>query len=84
MPYEVRLDGARSALRAGTHLQLEMEPIRNPVTGVETFPQVVLPEGFVYKESLRAASRSFRLSGAVSYTHPGKNAAIAPFEYRGP
>lgn len=84
VPFEVKLDGVRSAVRAGTLLELEMEPIRNPVTGAETFPQVILPEGFVYKESLRAASRSFRVSGGVSYEHPGKNAAFAPFDYRGP
>jgi len=84
VPYEVKLDGARSAVRAGTRLQLEMEPIRNPVTGAETYPQVILPEGFVYKESLRAATRTFQLNGAVSYAHPGKNAAFAPFAYRGP
>lgn len=84
VPYEVSLDGARSKVRAGSALSLEMEPIKNPVTGVEAFPQVVLPQGFVYKESTRASSKAFRVTGDVSYEYQGKDCAIAPFEYRGP
>lgn len=84
VPYEVTLDGARSKLRAGNALALEMEPIKNPVTGAEAFPQVVLPQGFVYKESTRASSKFFRVDGAVRYQYQGKDCAIAPFEYSGP
>lgn len=85
VPYELALDGVRSTLKAGEALTLEMEPIKNPVTGAEAFPQVVLPQGFVYKESTRASSRAFRVSGGVvNYEYQGKDCAIAPFEYSGP
>ena len=82
--YELKLDGAHSTLRAGDALNLEMEPIRNPVSGAEAFPQVVLPQGFVYKESIRASSKSFWVRQGVNYEYSGKDAAYAPFEYTGP
>lgn len=84
VPYEVSIDGPRSRLRAGSALALEMEPIKNPVTGAEAFPQVVLPQGFVYKESTRASSRAFRVDDDIRFEYQGKDCAIAPFEYSGP
>lgn len=30
-----------------------------------------------------AASKAFRVHGAVSYDHPGKHAAFGPFDYKG-
>ena len=33
LPFEIKLDGANSTARAGNAVELEMEPIRNPVTG---------------------------------------------------
>ncbi|HXG35885.1 MAG TPA: DUF1326 domain-containing protein [Dehalococcoidia bacterium] len=82
--YEVKLDGANSVIRAGDMLELEMEPIRNPVTGAEAYPRVVLPQGFVYQESTRTSSKLFRVKGAINYQYQGKDAAFSPFEYKGP
>ncbi len=83
VPYAISINGVRSTLQAGSAIALEMEPIRNPVTGAEAFPQVVLPEGFVYRESTRASSKAFRVSGALNFGSQGKDCAVAPFEYRG-
>lgn len=84
VPYEVKLDGVRSSVRAGTAHQLELEPMRNPVSGAEVYPGVVLPQGFVFKEAALASSRTYAVHGGVNYEHPGKYAAVAPFEYAGP
>lgn len=82
--YEFELNGERTTLRAGAALELAMEPIRNPVTGVEVHPGVVLPEGFIFKEGRFASSRTFKVRDGISYEHSGKYAAYAPFEYQGP
>lgn len=84
VPFRMELKGANSTLRAGDAMHLEMEPIRNPVSGAEAFPRVVLPQGFVYKESTRASSKSFRVNDGVHYEYKGRDAAFAPFEYSGP
>jgi hypothetical protein len=65
-------------------LELELTPIKNPVTGAEVYPRVVLPQGFVWKEAGIAASKAFRVSDGVRYDHTGKYAALAAFEYSGP
>lgn len=84
VPYDVAIDGARSRLQAGSAITLEMEPIKNPVTGAEAFPQVVLPQGFVYKESTRASSKAFSVIDDIRFDYQGKDCAIAPFDYSGP
>ena len=58
-----------------------MEPIKNPVSGAEVTPGAVLPQGLIFKQGDFASSKTFRVSNGVSFEHPGKYAAIAPFEY---
>jgi hypothetical protein len=84
VPYEVHLDGVQSRVRAGHALELSLQPIRNPVTGAEVHPRVVLPQGFVWKEASIAASKAFWLRDGIGFDHTGKYAALAPFEYSGP
>jgi hypothetical protein len=82
--FEVALDGLASRFRAGEELELELEPIRNPVTGAEVHPGIVLPEGIITKRADLGASRVFRLRDGVEYDHSGKYVAVGPFEYAGP
>jgi hypothetical protein len=82
--YEVEIAGDRSSLRAGDALEIEFEPIANPVTGAEVHPGAVLPEGIVFKQGSFARTRRNVLRGDVEYDHSGQYAAFAPFEYSGP
>jgi hypothetical protein len=83
-PSEVSMDDYRSRVRAGSFIDLQMEPVKNPVTGAEVHPRVLLPEGMVFKDGMLGASTRFRVDGPVKFEHDGKYAAAAPFEYRGP
>jgi hypothetical protein len=83
-PVEIELAGERSRLKVGDLAELQMEPIRNPVTGDETTGGVVLPKGLVFSEGWCAASTTFWVNDGVSYDHSGKQAEYAPFEYAGP
>lgn len=82
--YALTLSGHRTTLRAGAAMEMEFEPIRNPVSGAEVHPGAVLPEGFIFKEGSFASSKTFSVRGGVNYEHPGKYAAFGPFEYQGP
>lgn len=85
VPYKVSVQDFHSSVQAGDKLRLDLEPIRNPVSGAETHPRVVLPEGFVWQDGGIARSAAFQVKdGAVSYDHSGDYAAYAPFEYHGP
>ena len=80
--YELSLAGDEGAtLRAGDSVELEIETVKNPVTGAEVHPRAVLPEGLVFKDGALLASKRFVTRGSVAYDHSGRYAAIAPFEY---
>ena len=83
-PVDLEVNGERSRYKIGDLAELQMEPIKNPVTGAETRGGVMLPSGLVFSEGWCAASTTFWVKDGVSYDHSGKQAEYAPFEYSGP
>lgn len=82
--YELALDGVHTRLKAGDYVEIECGPIRNPVSGAETHPGVVLPEGIILKRGDLGATTRFRVTRGVEYDHSGKYMAVGPFEYAWP
>lgn len=82
-PFDVKVDGYNSSVRAGDYVALQMEAVKNPVTKAEVHPRAILPEGIVFKDGMLGASSAFRIAGPVNFEHAGKYAAAAPFEYQG-
>jgi hypothetical protein len=80
--FEFSADSYNSRIRAGDFVVVEMEPVRNKVTKAETHPRAILPEGFIVKEAELGASRTFRISGPVSFDHSGHYAAFGRFSYQ--
>jgi hypothetical protein len=81
-PVEVEIDGERSRYKIGDLAELQMEPIKNPVTGDEIRSGVLLPKGLVFNEGWCASSSVFRVNDGVSYDHSGKQAEYAAFAYK--
>lgn len=79
--FDVRLAEHASQAKIGDSVALDFETIRNPVTNAEVHPEVVLPEGLIVKRGSMAASKVFRVGGALSYDHSGKYAAFGRFDY---
>jgi hypothetical protein len=79
--YDIAFDGVRTRVRAGDALVVEGGPIRNPVSGAEAFPGVVLPQGIVVKRADLGASTRFRVSRDIEYDHTGQYLAVGAFEY---
>jgi hypothetical protein len=82
VPYEGSIEDPRTTVRVGSLLELGTEPVKNPVTGVESFPRAILPQGFIVKEAALLRSSSLRLDGPIEYDHTGKYAAVGPFSYQ--
>jgi hypothetical protein len=80
-PYDVTIDGRHAHLKIGDALALDTTAIRNPVTGAEAHPGVVLPEGLIVKTADLCASRVFTLDAAIAFDHSGQYAAVGPFDY---
>jgi hypothetical protein len=84
VPYEVELNGMETRVRAGGVVELQMQPVRNAVTGVETIASVTLPSGIIYKDADLGASATFHVRDGISYDHSGRYASVGQFDYSGP
>ena len=84
VPFELELDGIRSRVRAGESFELELEPIRNPVSGADVTPGAILPQGIIFKRGDLGATTRFRVSNGIEYDHSGQYMAVGPFEYAWP
>jgi hypothetical protein len=82
--YDLAFDGVKTRIRCGEYVEVECGPIRNPVTGVESYPGVILPEGIILKRGDLGATTRFRVSNGIEYDHSGQYMAVGPFEYTWP
>jgi hypothetical protein len=82
--YDVKFDGVHTHVRCGDQVDIECAPIRNPVTGVESHPAVVLPQGIIFKGGDLGMTSRMKVSGGIEYDHTGKYMAAGPFNYRWP
>jgi hypothetical protein len=83
-PYEVEVADGRSRYRIGDVAELQVEPIRNAVTGNEVHPRLLLPEGLLVRDLGLFASERFTVKGSVGYDHSGRYAAVGAFANSGP
>jgi hypothetical protein len=67
----------------GDVAELELEPIRNPVTGAEIHPSLELPEGLITRKASLLSSKVFRVRDGVAFDHSGRYGALGPFDYSG-
>lgn len=59
------IEARRGGFRIEGYLELELEPIRNPVTGAPHRARIVLPEGFEFREA-EVASGTFIANGDIA------------------
>ena len=83
-PYHVTFDGIHTQVSCGEYLDVECGPIRNPVSGAEAHPGVVLPEGIIFKQGDLGTTTRFRVANGIEYDHSGKYMAAGPFNYSWP
>lgn len=83
---EVKAAGKESGLSVDDRLKAVFQPIRNPVTKVETSSKVVLPQGFVANELDQYTLKEFwvHASPELQFAHPGKCGELAKIHWKGP
>lgn len=84
VPYEIEMNGIATRIKAGNALEVESATIRNPVTGAEAHPGIVLPEGIIVKQADLGCSKVFRVREGIKMDHSGQYTALGPFEYAFP
>jgi hypothetical protein len=82
--YDVQLNGIGSRVKAGDVVELESTVIKNPVSGKDAHPRIMLPEGIVVKEADLGCSKVFRIAEQVAMDHSGQYTAVGAFEYSFP
>lgn len=74
--FEVDVDGRKGRLKVEGLIEMQGEPIRNPVTGGESRARIDLPDGFEYAIA-EMGSASSRTSGNVSLSLENSYAQFA-------
>ena len=82
--YDVQLNGIGSRMTAGNVVEFESTVIKNPVSGKDAHPRMILPEGLIVKEADLGCSKVFRINEAVPMDHSGQYSAVGVFEYAFP
>jgi hypothetical protein len=77
-PFEFSFDknGRMARLVAKGVLETDVEPIKNPVTGLPHRIRVVMPEGFEHKEA-EVASANIRSTGAIRFETEHSHGSLA-------
>jgi hypothetical protein len=84
VPFDLQLSGIGSRVKAGNVVELESTSIKNPVSGKDAHPRLILPEGLIVKEADLGCSKVFRIGEGVPMDHSGQYTAVGPFEYTFP
>ena len=82
--YELELNGVTSRMKAGNVVEMESTFIKNPVSGKEAHPRMILPEGIIVKEADLGCSKVFRVGEGVPMDHSGQYTVVGPFDYASP
>ena len=82
VPFHIDFQGIRSRASVPGMLDLQLTPMKNPVTGEDELAKLLKPTGFTSKEQDLCTSATFRLTGeGLSYDHSGRYAEYSRFEY---
>ncbi|HLJ14177.1 MAG TPA: DUF1326 domain-containing protein [Bryobacteraceae bacterium] len=82
IPFEFRLNGKDSSVRAGTVMQIATEPVKNPVTGEPEGMRIEHETGFIFKtgEVVSGKVCESNIDG-LRFVYPNKAAFIASIRY---
>ncbi len=83
-PVNIEVAGKETRISVEGQLNVEFDSIKNPVTGDESFPRVVLPQGVWSNELEQFTTRTFDGGdGDLAKSYPGNVAQIAEVHWRG-
>jgi hypothetical protein len=78
--FDCDVAGRTGRVRIPGHVELDVAPIRNPVTGKPHRAQIRLPEGFEFHEA-EMASANMRAGGQIPMSFSGRYAALYDIAY---
>jgi hypothetical protein len=81
-----KIDGKNSSFSVPGIIDVQTEPFKNPVTGVESETEVHLPKGFIWQSAKACKTKKMRIvSPNLSFDESGKNAFFCEtLTFKGP
>jgi len=80
---ETKLDGVRSRIRFDGIYEVELTPMKNPVTGEDEPAILIKPKGFTSKHQELCTTSKMRLAGqGLAFEHANKYGEYSLFEYK--
>jgi len=84
VPFVLDLKGTQSRVKVGDIVDLQLTPMKNPVTGEEEPATLLKPKGFTSHQQELCATATFWLtSEGLSFDHSGRYGEFSAFEYQG-
>jgi hypothetical protein len=82
LPFQFNWNGRNSSAKIGDALQIETEPIKNPVTGEPESSRIVHETGFIFKEGEVLSGKTCRAkAGPLDFSYPNKAGFVARTRY---
>ena len=82
MPFEVKVDGLKSKVRAGEALWMELGPILNPVTKKPESVRLEHGTGFIFQNAECLSAREMKVkAGELDFSWPDKAGFISQIKY---
>lgn len=80
--YDINLNGIHSRLTIPDVAEVNLTPMKNPVTGEDELATLLKPTGFTSKQQELCATETYRITTeGLSFDHSGKYGEFSPFEY---
>jgi hypothetical protein len=82
VPFNVRIEGLQSTARLGDGFRIALEPIKNPVTGVDETVTVSHGTGFIFKTAECASAKEGSVAvEKMKFSYPNKAGFVARIHY---
>ncbi len=82
VPFDVKIDGLQSSARLGENFRIQLEPIKNPVTGNAEQVEVNHGTGFIFQKAECASAREGSVAvDQLKFSYPDKAGFVARIHY---
>lgn len=82
VPFDFTWNGRNSRVKIGRHLEMETEPIKNPVTGQSEGVKIVHETGFIFQQADVVAGKTCNVSaGEIAFSWPNKAGFVSRIRY---
>lgn len=78
--FEFDLEKRQAYMSVKDICETKVEPIKNPVTGVEHCAQITLPNGFEYKVAEMGNATALKVTGEIKFDHSNVHSSLAEVE----